>query len=149
LYLMIAYRHRVQLTLLAAAALLVSLPLNNIWLRFPRPDAGRRRGRLGIWKIRLTAFQQHPLAGIGTGQFRLAYSDAYLQILQRGNFHPWVEDSISLLFGRPSSSESGARHRPGRMVRAVSGHALRTAHSRPLRSRIAVEAGDDRCSSSP
>jgi O-antigen ligase len=97
LYLLVFYRHRAQLAAVAVAALLASIPLPSVWLRFIDPTQGEAGGRYGIWKIAWAAFQQHWLAGIGTGQFRIAYGDVFLDVYSKGSFHPWAEDSHNLI----------------------------------------------------
>jgi O-antigen ligase len=98
LYLMIAYRHRVQLLMLAGAALLASLPFPSMWLRFIDSSQGDAGGRFGIWAIAWRAFKLHWLGGIGTGQFRLAYQESYLYVKPSlNNPRPWMEDAHNLI----------------------------------------------------
>jgi len=98
IYLGIVERRRLQLLILGAIGLAASAAMPNIWLRFLDPEQGGFGGRLGIWKIAAVAFREHWLVGAGTGNFRLAYSDAYLAVGQPGYFyHRWMEDSHNLI----------------------------------------------------
>lgn len=97
-YLAIVERRRIQLVMLAVLGLAASAAVPNIWLRFLDPEQGDLGGRSGLWKIAAAAFRQHWLAGAGTGNFRLAYRDAYLSVSQPGFFyHRWMEDSHNLI----------------------------------------------------
>ncbi len=97
-YLAIVERRRVQLFVLGAIGLAASAAMPNIWLRFLDPEQGGFGGRSGIWKIAGAAFREHWLLGAGTGNFRLAYRDAYLSVGQSGYFyHRWMEDSHNLI----------------------------------------------------
>lgn len=96
-YLAIVERRRVLVALLAAGGLAASIALPNVWLRFFDPTQGGFGGRLGIWKIAWYPFRDHWLTGVGTGDFRLAYSEGYLHVFQTGFFHPWQEYSHNLL----------------------------------------------------
>jgi hypothetical protein len=97
LYLAICYRHRLQLAALAAVGLVATIPFPSMWLRFFDPSQGDAGGRYGIWGIALAAFKSHWLLGIGTGQFRLAYSQAYLTAATGSNPHRWQEDAHNLI----------------------------------------------------
>jgi O-antigen ligase len=97
-YLAFVERRRLQLLALGGIGLLASLFVPNIWLRFLDSEQGGFGGRSGIWAIGLAAFRHHWLLGAGTGNFRLAYAEAYLNVAQRGPFfHRWAEDSHNLL----------------------------------------------------
>lgn len=99
LYLLIVYRQRLQLALGAAAALAASAVVPNVWLRFADPTQGDAGGRFGIWAIAYQSFLHHWLIGIGSGQFRLGYSEAYLSVSLTRNIHAWAEDSHNLIAG--------------------------------------------------
>lgn len=97
-YLAIVERRRMLVLAITVAGLAASFAMPNIWLRFLDPDQGDLGGRAGIWRIGLAAFRAHWLAGDGTGNFRLAYGEAYLKVAQSGPFfHAWAEDSHNLL----------------------------------------------------
>jgi len=97
-YLAVVERRRIGLLVVGLLGLAASFAMPNIWLRFLDPEQGGLGGRSGIWAIGLAAFRQHWLVGDGTGNFRLAYGDAYLSIAQPGYFyHRWAEDSHNLI----------------------------------------------------
>ena len=96
-YLIVVERQRLQLIILAATGVLTSFLIPGVWLRFVDPTQGDAGGRYGIWAVAWAAFKQHPLLGVGTGDFRVAYSDVYLTVFQRGSFHAWAEDSHNLI----------------------------------------------------
>jgi O-antigen ligase len=97
-YLAIVERRRIQLLALGAVGLVASAAMPNIWLRFLDPEQGGLGGRSGLWAIGAAAFRRNWFAGDGTGNFRLAYGDAYLSIPQPGVFyHRWAEDSHNLI----------------------------------------------------
>lgn len=98
IYLAFVERRRLQLLVLGGIGLLTSLAMPNVWLRFVDSQQGDLGGRNGIWAIGLNAFRTHMLAGSGTGNFRLAYGEAYLMTPQKGLFtHRWAEDSHNLI----------------------------------------------------
>jgi len=97
-YLAFVERRRIQLIAIGAIGLMASAFMPNIWLRFLDPEQGGLGGRSGIWAIGLSAFRHYWLTGAGTGNFRLAYGEAYLKTPQTGEFfHPWMEFSHNLL----------------------------------------------------
>jgi O-antigen ligase len=97
-YLAIVERRQIQLLALGAIGLAISAAIPNIWLRFLDPGQAGLGGRSGLWAIAAVAFRQHWLFGVGTGNFRLAYRDAYLTVAQSGYFyHRWMEDSHNLI----------------------------------------------------
>lgn len=98
LYLIIFYRHRIQLALLGALGLAATIPFPSMWLRFIDPSQGDAGGRFGIWGIAWAAFKPHWAFGIGTEQFRLAYSQAYLATAKEAHgMHRWQEDAHNLI----------------------------------------------------
>lgn len=96
-YLMITYKHRIQLMILGAVGLLASLPFSNIWARFSDPSQGDAGGRIGIWGIAWEAFKHNWLLGVGTEQFRIAYSNFYLTSRSPMSMHAWAEDPHNLI----------------------------------------------------
>jgi len=97
-YLAIVERSRWHVLALGTAGLLASAAVPNVWLRFIDADQGGFGGRFGIWAIAWHTFLIRPLAGAGTGNFRLAYAETYVETRQSGLFtHRWMEDSHNLL----------------------------------------------------
>lgn len=97
-YVAIVERQRIQLIVVGVGSLLVSLAIPSVWQRFADPEQAELGGRSGIWAVAKEAFQQHWLAGAGTGDFRLAYSQAYIHVAQHSStVHPWFEDSHNLI----------------------------------------------------
>lgn len=88
---------RKTLLMLAGGALLASFAVPSVWLRFFDPSQGQAGGRFGIWSVAWEAFRRHWLVGVGVGDFRTAYSDAYLAVFQGTTFHAWAEDSHNLI----------------------------------------------------
>jgi hypothetical protein len=96
-YIAVFHGYRKQLGAVALGGLLCTIPLPNIWQRFTDPSQGEAGGRYGIWRIAWDAFKHHWLAGIGSNQFRIAYSESYLRIAKGALVHPWMEDSHNIL----------------------------------------------------
>jgi O-antigen ligase len=96
LYLLIFYRHRVQLAVIAAIGLAASIPFPSVWMRFNDPSQGQAGGRFGIWATAWTAFRHHWLGGVGPGQFYLAYGEEYLKTAISG-MKPWAQDPHNLI----------------------------------------------------
>ena len=97
LYLMIAYRHRIQLAILGAVCVAGSAAMPSVWMRFTDASQGEAGGRYSIWAIAWDAFRHHWLLGIGTGQFRLAYGESYIATATGRLVHPWAEDAHNLI----------------------------------------------------
>jgi hypothetical protein len=97
LYLMIAYRHRFQLAVVALLGLAASAAVPNVWQRFSDPSQAEAGGRYSIWSIAFDGFRRHWLAGIGTGQFKLAYEESYLRAAHGLIIHPWMEDAHNII----------------------------------------------------
>ena len=97
LYFLIFDSHRRQLAALGVLGLLATIPFPSMWLRFFDPSQGDAGGRYGIWGIAWEALKSHWIFGIGTGQFRLAYSQAYIAAAKGPNAHRWQEDAHNLV----------------------------------------------------
>ena len=80
-YLLFRSQRRLVLAGIGIAAVSVGLAaFANIAQRFSDAAASGGAGRLGIWRVGLAAFKNHPLAGAGLGNFALAYNDAFLTV---------------------------------------------------------------------
>ncbi len=97
LYLMIAYRHRIQLAIIGAVCVAGSAAMPSVWMRFTDASQGEAGGRYPIWAIAWDAFRRHWLLGIGTEQFRLAYGESYIAIASGRLVHSWSEDAHNLI----------------------------------------------------
>ncbi len=98
LYLIVAFRHRLQLGLLALLGLASTAFVPTIWARFSDPSQGEAGGRYSIWKVGWEYFKHHWLLGVGTEQFQLAYADAYLSMPGGDRIiHSWYSDPHNLI----------------------------------------------------
>jgi hypothetical protein len=98
LYLMIFSPYgRKLLVAMGVAAMLASLALPTVWLRFADPTEGAGNGRFDIWSIGWDAFRTHWLAGSGAGDFRDAYTAAFLKAYQLGGSPPLVQDAHNMI----------------------------------------------------
>ena len=113
LLLMVAWRHRRDLSLVAGKGLLLGVScmllaltlagpgkarLAETWQHLLHPttqEAKMRDARLSIWKTSLAAWQQHALFGVGTGGYLIAAR----QVVER---HPdWAYGSMRQVFDHP------------------------------------------------
>jgi O-antigen ligase len=68
-----------------------------VWLRFADPTQGDGNGRFAIWQIGWDAFRTHWLTGSGAGDFRDAYTAAFLKAYQMGESPPMVQDAHNMI----------------------------------------------------
>lgn len=86
LYLVVVVpKYRARLFATAAIALGASLANPALWLRFAQSFTTGGSGRSSIWKTALAAVRDHPLLGVGTGNFSNAYNSVYLNVFQQYN----------------------------------------------------------------
>jgi O-antigen ligase len=97
LYLLFTYRYRIRVLIVVGLGLLASAPFPSMWMRFFDPSQGNAGGRFPIWQIAWRAFTMHPIGGIGTGQFKIAYEEAYLSVPPSIYSHRWMEDPHNLI----------------------------------------------------
>jgi O-antigen ligase len=80
-YLFVRSRKRLLLGGIAFAGLAAGLVLfGKIADRFSQIAATGGAGRLGVWKVSLAAFWLHPIAGMGFGNFQVAYNNVFLTV---------------------------------------------------------------------
>jgi O-antigen ligase len=96
-YLLIVHARRLQLALIAGVALVSSLAIPNVWIRFTDPGQAEAGGRFSIWGIAWDAFKHRPLLGIGADQFQIAYSQSYLAHAHGQVIDRWVQDPHNVI----------------------------------------------------
>ncbi|WP_294142153.1 O-antigen ligase family protein [uncultured Sanguibacteroides sp.] len=72
------------LTLLISFILVLSIACYGIY-RLKKDSAD---GRLLVWKISLSSLKEHPLTGVGIGNFPAAYGEAQTNYFMQGDFTP-------------------------------------------------------------
>jgi O-antigen ligase len=82
LFLLLRSRHRLQLGVITASALSLSLFIPTVWARFGDQTSGQFGGRLPIWHVAWAAFRDHWLIGQGIGSRFMAYDQALREAFQ-------------------------------------------------------------------
>jgi O-antigen ligase len=83
MFLYMLWRSRRRMILAGIAVATVALGLGAfgaIVQRFHEAAASGGAGRLGIWRVGLAAFMNHPIVGSGLGNFAVAYNNAFLSV---------------------------------------------------------------------
>lgn len=76
-------RYRRGLFATGAIALGASLLNAHLWLRFAQSFATGGSGRSSIWKTAVAAVREHPIIGVGAGNFASGYNSVYLTVFQK------------------------------------------------------------------
>lgn len=98
LYLVFKTRKFKAMFAVLALAGIASLFFPSVYARFTDTSQGEGSGRLPIWRVGFEAFRHHWLAGVGVGNFQVAYDQSFLKVYQ-DEFQGWSRPSHNVLVG--------------------------------------------------